>query len=646
MRALVGKTSAMARAGVVMALLLVAVLSGAQLANAADSWSTPVDLSTIGEDAAIPQVAMSGSTVIITWYQYSGPHAIVQYARSTDGGATWSDPVSLSDTSYDSYNPQVAMSGSTAIITWYQNNGSHDIVQSKTSSTGGATWILPTVDLSDTSHDAYSPQVAMSGSTAIITWHQYDGSHEIVQSRTSSDGGVGWDREVDLSNSTQDAFDPQIAMSGSTAIITWKWFDGSNYIVQSKTSSDGGATWILPTVDLSVSRQDAFDPQVAMSGSTAIITWFQYNGFYDVVQSKTSTDGGATWILPTVDLSVSGQDAHAPQIAMSGSTAIITWFQYDGSNYIVQSKTSSDGGATWILPTVDLSVSGQDAFYPQVAMSGSTAIITWYQYGGPNNIVASVRSSDGGATWSSPVDVSASGRDPLFPQVAMSDSAAIITWNRYNGSNNIVQSSYATATTNTADASVPRSELRFVLPNGRECSSISPQIVVNFTQFQLPGDQANCRTPGAVITGWRIPGQSWAFGPSGIVNVIDSQTFTAVLREPVVRIVLDANVAAEDACTVSGATSASSVPVDQRAVTLFLQRKDMTTPGRPDQPALVSYLMPSAPPCSPLGYRFTSWNTAGKGTGTQVSAAAALPTSLTDTANTVRLFAQWARVTQ
>ncbi len=246
-------------------------------------------------------------------------------------------------------------------------------------------------------------------------------------------------------------------------------------------------------------------------------------------------------------------------------------------------------------------------------------------------------STDGGSTFTNYRTASGLGSSYVFGVFASGSTVYAAT---YGG----VSISADGGSQNNPSPDVPvvtTSPVTFRLPDGRECTSISPQFVITNSNYQLPGEQANCRTPGSVIAGWSIPGQDWAFGPSGIVNVTAAQTFTAVLREPVVRIVLDANVAASDACTVSGATSAASVSVDQRAVTLFLQRKDMTTPGRPDQPALASFPAPAIAVCTPPGYRLVGWSASGDGKATRTDVGRPFEPVIGDSMNTIRFFAVW-----
>ena len=248
-----------------------------------------------------------------------------------------------------------------------------------------------------------------------------------------------WSTTVDLSLTAGDAADPQVTVS-STGLATavWEGWNGSYTIIQSSTSQNGGA-WSTP-VDLSATGGDAFDPQVTVS-STGLVTavWTRDNGSHDIIQSSTSQSGGA-WSTP-VNLSASGEDSDVPQVTVS-STGLATavWYRDNGSNYIIQSSTSQNGGA-WSTP-VNLSAAGRDAYDPQVTVS-STGLATavWYRGNGSNDIIQSSTSQSGGA-WSTPVDLSATGGDAYDPQVTVSSTGlATAIWYRYDGSQNIIQSS-------------------------------------------------------------------------------------------------------------------------------------------------------------------------------------------------------------
>lgn len=198
------------------------------------------------------------------------------------------------------------------------------------------------------------------------------------------------------------------------------------------------------------------------------------------------------------------------------------------------------------------------------------------------------------------------------------------------------------AQTSSTDASTPAlADFSFFLPDGRECSAISPMRVRVGTSIELPGADANCRTmPGSTVVGWTVPvppgfsgagSRAMPFGPGEQVRVIGSQRFTAVLLEPIVTIVYDANVDVADVCA---ASSMEHTSVDGRQGFSWVPREVFA----------VARIWVQAP-CAPPGYRLMAWNTSGNGTGQRVDLGARLPeTWKGSTDNERRLYAVWQRM--
>jgi hypothetical protein len=70
--------------------------------NRGQTWSQPVTLSTVSEEAIAPAVESTGSGDVRAWYQQTAGGGNLDqwntwYRRSTDGGATWATPVKISD---------------------------------------------------------------------------------------------------------------------------------------------------------------------------------------------------------------------------------------------------------------------------------------------------------------------------------------------------------------------------------------------------------------------------------------------------------------------------------------------------------------------------------------------------------------------
>ena len=358
---------------VVVALVLsvfvgVTALAQTTPAWAVESWSTPVDLSENTQTAYSPQiVAAPNNTLTAIWVRGDGSNGKVQTRTSTDAGATWSAVVDLSENTQNAYSPQiVAAPNNTLTAIWYRYNGTKFVVQTRTSSDAGATWSA-VVDLSENTQDAVDPQiVAAPNNTLTAIWRRYDGSHYIVQTRTSTDAGATWSSVVDLSAAGEDARYPQIvADSDNTLTAIWRRGDGSNTIVQTRTSTDAGATWST-VVDLSENTQDASQPQiVAAPNNTLTAIWRRGDGSNTIVQTRTSTDAGATWST-VVDLSENTQDASQPQIvAAPNNTLTAIWRRSNGSEDIIQSSSlapsssaSSSFSADAGVPGIFLTVAG------------------------------------------------------------------------------------------------------------------------------------------------------------------------------------------------------------------------------------------------------------------------------------------------
>lgn len=182
----------------------------------------------------------------------------------------------------------------------------------------------------------------------------------------------------------------------------------------------------------------------------------------------------------------------------------------------------------------------------------------------------------------------------------------------------------------TASTTAARAEFTYWLADGRECISISPEPVILRTVVTLPDADADCRTRGADLVGWTIPGSDHVFAPGAKVYVVDSQQFTAVLRLPVVTVHYRANVGSDTSCLSAG----EEVAPDDRVDTVWLTR---------DQVGAVP--LANWPVCSPPGHRLAGWTLRSRPEATVFSPGQTVPESWniegTHPVNEVDLFAVW-----
>ena len=138
-------------------------------------------------------------------------------------------------------------------------------------------WAVPQL-LEKTSYDAYGPQVAMDGNTAVAVWIQNDGAANSIYSNYSSDAGVIWHDSQLLETGPDTAISPQVAISGNNAVAVWQQNEGATANIYSNYSPDGGKTWLLSGPKLLEAVEDGSiaSPQIAMSGDNAVALWQEF----------------------------------------------------------------------------------------------------------------------------------------------------------------------------------------------------------------------------------------------------------------------------------------------------------------------------------------------------------------------------------
>jgi hypothetical protein len=251
-------------------------------------WSTPADLSAPGRNALDPQVTVD-STGLATaiWARSNGSNDIIQSSSSQSGGP-WSTPADLSQLGQSATAPQVTVS-STGLATavWRRYNGTHRIIQSSSSQSGGP-WSTPE-NLSEPGQAASAPQVTVS-STGLATavWRRSNGTNNIIQSSSSQSGGP-WSTPADLSAPGEDNDYPLVSVS-SNGLVATVWTRSGNTIQSSILTSSAAAPTITSITASSAALSVAFTAPTVNGG--APISNYKYsldNGATWITRSPAST---------------------------------------------------------------------------------------------------------------------------------------------------------------------------------------------------------------------------------------------------------------------------------------------------------------------------------------------------------------------
>jgi hypothetical protein len=185
------------------------------------------------------------------------------------------------------------------------------------------------------------------------------------------------------------------------------------YVQRANRSTDP-LNWSSPK-RVSPTSQHAERPTLASAGSSVYagsVTQTSYDNYRPgaprVFYVSRSTDCGATWRAPSAITGLRGRVDY-PILAAAGSRVYAIYTDADTGE--IKLRRSTDRGATWLpARVVGTTTSNQDDgdgyyAYPTIGASGSNVLIGWYTNDAGRTVAR--LSSDGGATFEAPVELTA-----------------------------------------------------------------------------------------------------------------------------------------------------------------------------------------------------------------------------------------------
>lgn len=234
--------------------------------------------------------------------------------------------------------------------------------------TCGIIWDEPII-LSDTTRDAHSPKIALSGDDTVhITWVNGGFSNIRLPYVLSTNGGVVFSNRMELLadsiNYPGRASWTQIISSGSNVYVFFIGSTAGNTPIRMLKSTNRGVDWIGP---LNISSDTTGIIQsVGIQGDTIAII---YPGPFSERRILRSSDGGASWTRSENPVNVNSGIA-------IGSHAIHL-LQLEDTTGDTEYRRSSDLGDTWSPRTFLSTLDGFSSGDPAIAANGSFVMTAW-----------------------------------------------------------------------------------------------------------------------------------------------------------------------------------------------------------------------------------------------------------------------------
>jgi hypothetical protein len=263
---------------------------------------------------------------------------------------------------------------------------------------------FPAIDV-DSGDNLY---LMMSVATAPASAHT---PHSQIFFTMSRNGGDDWDNLPEtrnLSNSPGEAFGPSLAINKTGKVrIYVSYHDNSSGTTQAYLIGTKKKTKFRQPQNITPDAGGAFAPRVALDSNEGVnIVWGDTKDNLGRVIFVRSTDQGSTFTDP-LDVSRSSGIAFDPEIVVDPSDAInVAWQDTAPGISVIMFSRSTDGGRTFSEP---LQVSTGTGPATEAAIGCDSAgrlSVVWVDESSGNAEAFYSRSTDNGNTFSEPINVS------------------------------------------------------------------------------------------------------------------------------------------------------------------------------------------------------------------------------------------------
>jgi hypothetical protein len=338
--------------------------------------------------------------------------------------------INASETSFNSSWCIAAISQSVHIA-WFDNRGGSFKIFYKRSTDEGVTWETDR-QLTSASVESRFPSLSIDGQTIHLVWRdRRDTSYEIYYKR-STDLGVTWGADIRLTNNKSNSLPPSMAVSGSFVHVVWYDDRDGNTEIYYKRSSDGGSTW-GPDTRLTDDPFYSMQPTIAVFDSVIHVAWHDTRSEVTEIYYKRSSDGGSTW-GDDIRLTDNFAESRYACLSASGKLVHLVWSDQRPNHWAVYYKRSSDEGITWSADTLLGSPFGLSEF-SSMAVSGELVHVIWSDARNGNWEIYYKNSTNQGISWESDKRLTNAPGVSWFPSIAASGRMVHAMWSDFRDDN-------------------------------------------------------------------------------------------------------------------------------------------------------------------------------------------------------------------
>jgi hypothetical protein len=309
------------------------------------SFGNVENLSNSTGNSTDAQIAVNQNNVYVIWTDNTTGNGDIYFKRSADNGTSFGNVENLSNSTGNSYEPQIVISGNNVYVVWTDNTTGNGDIYFKRSADNGTSF-GSTQNLGTNQGESSAAQLAVYQDNVYVVWSDDTTGNGDIYFKASLDNGTKFGGRKVLAKNNGSSFEPQIAVSPNN-IVYAAWQDDTPYVRQQendtsvnvlfRVSNNSGSVFAnRNTIGGDVGDSSNFTNIATVPGepylgmiNDAYVVWsdilkYRQPGTFEVFFQKITNNGTA--LSDPVNLSNNDGDSIMPDIAVSYSgTVYVAW---------------------------------------------------------------------------------------------------------------------------------------------------------------------------------------------------------------------------------------------------------------------------------------------------------------------------------
>jgi len=240
-----------------------------------------------------------------------------------------------------------------------------------------------------------------------------------------------------LTNNAGESYFAAIAVDGSHIYVVWCDNTPGNWEIYFRKSVDEGATW-QASKRLTYTAGDSMHPDIAVAGADVYLVWYDNTPGNPEIFFRKSVDNGSTWQTAKRLTNTAG-NSYGPAIAIYDASIYVTWYDEIPGNGEIYFRKSTDSGANWQSPEQLTNNSGLSS-WPDIAAKGVNIYVVWHDDTFENNEIYFMKSANSGSTWQTAKRLTYNTGNSIMPTLAVGGASIYVAWYDSTPGNNEIYS--------------------------------------------------------------------------------------------------------------------------------------------------------------------------------------------------------------